>query len=144
MPSLEFNAVIDADIDRAWSIVKRFGELAKWHPSIAKSEIEGGSPDGLIGVVRRVELPTGAILRERLLSVDDVTRTLSYGFIESPLPVEGYVGTVRLTPITGESKVFAQWFSRYELTDPSQEEQMRTAFMDVYISGLKSLAEVSR
>lgn len=144
MPSLEFNTVIDTDIDRAWDTVKRFGELAKWHPSIAKSEIEGGRPDGLVGVVRRVELSTGEILREKLLSVDDVTRTLSYSFIETPLPVEGYVGTVRLTPISGESKVFAQWFSRYELTDPAQEEQMRAAFMDVYASGLKSLAEVSR
>lgn len=144
MPNLEFNAVIDGDIERAWEVVKRFGELANWHPLIAKSEIEDGLPDGLVGSVRRVELPTGEVLREKLVTVDEQTRTLSYAFVETPLPVKGYVGTIRLTPVSGERKIFAQWFSRFELTDPSQEAHMQAAFMDVYESGIDALAKAAR
>jgi len=144
MPSLEYSAVIDGDIDRVWTIIKKFGELGNWHPLIAKSEVEGGQPDGLVGVVRRVELLTGEVLRERLVTVDDMTRTLTYAFVETPLPVKNYFGTIRLTAVSDERKVFAQWFSRYDLIDSSQEEQMRAVFMDVYKLGITSLAKLAR
>ena len=49
MPMVEFSAVLDSDAGHAWGVLKKFGEIHKWHPSIVESIIEDNQPDGLVG-----------------------------------------------------------------------------------------------
>lgn len=56
MPIVKFSAVIDSDAGQVWNVLKKFGEISKWHPAIPKSVIEDGQPDGLVGSIRRLTL----------------------------------------------------------------------------------------
>ncbi|MBH3397990.1 hypothetical protein HFV06_14100 [Pseudomonas fluorescens] len=49
MPMVEFSAVLNSDAQRAWSVVKKFGEIQQWHPAIVKSSLEDGESDGAVG-----------------------------------------------------------------------------------------------
>ncbi|MFM0047771.1 SRPBCC family protein [Paraburkholderia sediminicola] len=139
MPTVEYSAVIDSEADRVWSVLKKFGEIHKWHPAIAESGIEDGQPDGLVGGIRRLKLQDGAIVRERLLSVDDQRHTLSYRFEEAPLPLDNYVATVTAAPLTGQAKTFISWRAGFELRAPDPEGQYESLIRDLVVSGHNSL-----
>lgn len=139
MPMVEFSAVIDSEAGCVWSVLKKFGEIHKWHPAITESSIENDQPDGLIGCVRQLKLLDGGIVRERLLSVDDRHRTLSYRFEEAPLPLDNYVGSVKLAPLTGQAKTFIQWSASFELRSPDPAGQYEALILDLIVSGNDSL-----
>ncbi|MEG3176685.1 SRPBCC family protein [Sphingomonas sp. RB3P16] len=124
MPSVEHAAILDTDADRVWSIVKRFGAIADWHPEIAEGRIDGDIPDGTPGCVRVLRLADGGTLRERLLAIDDANRSLTYRFDAAPLPVDDYRLTVALVPITGEPRSFIRWTARFDVRpghDPAEQ-----------------------
>ena len=88
MANVYRSAVIDAPADKVWALVRDFNGLPKWHPAIGKSEIEGGLPGDCVGCVRRFTLKKdGGLLREKLLTLSDSGRTLTYNILVSPMPV---------------------------------------------------------
>ncbi|SFM97701.1 SRPBCC family protein [Methylobacterium pseudosasicola] len=108
MPTVDHGALVDADPDRTWSVLRRFGEIATWHPAIAESRIEGDLPDGMPGCVRVLRLSDGRTLRERLLAMDEANHGLTYRFDEAPLPVDDYHLTVSVMPVTSEPRSFVR------------------------------------
>lgn len=139
MPMVEYNAVIDSDAQRVWSVLKQFGEISKWHPAIPESIIEDDQPDGLVGCIRRLILQGGAVLRERLLMVDERHLTFSYRFEEAPLPLDNYVATVKLVPLTGQAKTVVQWTASFETREPDPRGKHVAAVRELVISGHESL-----
>lgn len=139
MPIVKFNAVIDSQAERVWSVLKQFGEISQWYPAISQSVIEDGLPDGLVGCVRRLTLQDGAILRERLLLVDESRRMLSYRFEEAPLPLDRYVANVTLVPLTGQDKTVVQWAASFETREPDPQGLHAQAIRDLIVSGHESL-----
>jgi hypothetical protein len=139
MPMVEFSAVLDSDAEHAWSVLKKFGEIQEWHPSIVESSIEDNQPDGLVGCIRKLTLADGAVVRERLLSIDDRNTTLSYRFEESPLPLDNYVATVKLVSLTGQSKTFINWSARFDLQDLNTAEHYQELIRGLIVDGHNSL-----
>ena len=87
-------AVIDAPIEDVWAIARDF--TGHWHSSmICNSSIEDGLPSDRVGCVRAFELSDGGKLRELLVGLSDERHEFSYRILESPLPVEDYVASVR-------------------------------------------------
>lgn len=127
MPSVDHAAIIETDAERVWTVLRRFGEIASWHPAITESRIEGTVPDGTPGCVRVLRLADGGGLRERLLAVDEANRSFTYRFDEAQLPVDDYHLTVSLVPITGEPRSFIRWTARFDV-QPSHDptEQIET------------------
>ncbi|SDR61616.1 SRPBCC family protein [Paraburkholderia tuberum] len=139
MPTVEFSAVIDGDADRIWNVLKRFGKISEWIPAIAESITEGDQPDGMVGSVRRIRLQDGSTLRERLLSVDDRHRRLSYCIEESFLPLDNYVAAVILVPLTGESRTFIHWTASFDLRASDAEGQYEKLIAGLFSAGNDSL-----
>jgi len=139
MSMVEFSAVLDSDIAHVWSVLKRFGEIGKWHPSILESSIEDNQPDGLVGCIRKLTLVDGAVVRERLLSVDDRNTMLSYRFEEAPLPLDNYVATVQLASLTGQSKTFIRWSASFDLQDLTTAEHHESLVRGLIVDGHNSL-----
>jgi hypothetical protein len=139
MPMVEFSAVLDSDAEHVWSVLKKFGEIQEWHPSIVESSIEDNQPDGLVGCIRKLTLADGAVVRERLLSIDDRNTTLSYRFEESPLPLDNYVATVKLVSLTGQSKTFINWSARFDLQDLNTAEHYQELIRGLIVDGHNSL-----
>ena len=139
MPMVEFSAVLDSDAEHVWSVLKKFGEIQEWHPSIVESSIEDNQPDGLVGCIRKLTLADGAVVRERLLSIDDRNTTLSYRFEESPLPLDNYVATVKLASLTGQSKTFINWSASFDLQDLNTAAHYQELIRGLIVDGHNSL-----
>ena len=139
MPMVEFSAVLDSNVGNAWGVLKKFGEIHKWHPSIVESSIEDNQPDGLVGCIRRLTLADGAVVRERLLSVDDHNITLSYRFEEAPLPLDNYVATVKLASLTGQPKTFINWSATFDLQDANTADAYQELIRELIMDGHNGL-----
>ncbi len=139
MPMVEFSAVLDSDAGHAWGVLKKFGEISKWHPSIVESSIEDNQPDGLVGCIRKLTLADGAIVRERLMSMDDLNLTLSYCFEQAPLPLDNYVATVKLVALTGQSKTSIKWSAGFDLQDPNIAEHYQELIRNLIVDGHNGL-----
>ncbi|TXI03600.1 MAG: SRPBCC family protein [Rhizobium sp.] len=139
MPTLEFCDVIPNKADHAWRVLKKFGEIADWHPDIAESRIENGKPDGMVGCVRRLTLADGAILTERLLAVDDSNRSLTYRFEQTPLPLQNYILTVTVTPLTRYDTSFIRWQASFDLQEADPEGTYEKLMQGLIVSGSDSL-----
>ena len=94
------SSVIDASADAVWAHIRDFNGLPKWTPFVAESRIEGGLPADKIGCVRNFRLKDGGVIREQLLTLSDYDFQCTYSILESPMGVENYVATLKLTPVT--------------------------------------------
>ena len=65
---IESSGAIDAPIERVWSLVSDFNNVARWHPDVTESHLESGS-GGEAGAVRAVHLRNGMTIQERLLAI---------------------------------------------------------------------------
>lgn len=139
MTMVDYSAVLDSNAEQVWSVLKKFGEIQKWHPSIVKSAIEGGLPDGLTGCIRTLILADGAVVRERLLSVDDRALTLSYRFEEAPLPLDNYVATVRLVALTEHEQTLVTWSASFDLQEPNTAEHHQALIRSLIVEGHEGL-----
>jgi len=139
MPSVHYNALIDSSAKPIWSLLKQFGGISQWHPAISESLIEDNQPDGLVGCIRRLTLANGAILRERLLAMDDSQLSFSYRFEEAPLPVDDYVMTVKLIPICGQEQTLIQWSARFDNREPDPQGKQLEVIRDLVVGGHNSL-----
>lgn len=139
MTSICYNAIVDADSAHTWSVIKRFGGISRWHPAIQESVIESGGPDGLVGCVRRLTLEGGALLRERLLAIDDSDLSFTYCFEEAPLPVDNYVMTVKLVPLTDQPSTVIQWNAQFDLREPDPQSELVDSMRGLIVGGHNSL-----
>jgi hypothetical protein len=135
------SAIIEAPVERVWAAIRDFGALAAWHPALVHSEIEGGGDADAVGCIRRLALQGGAVARERLLMLDDSRYTFAYNFETPAFPIDNYVATVELIPVTDGDGTFAQWTATF---DPRAEETEDFAALianAVFAAGWAALAE---
>src|SRR5690606_21066865 len=75
MAEVHVNEPIAAPAARVWELVRDFGGVAQWGgPALQSCTVEGAG----VGAVRRIGLPGGLAIAERLEALDDAGRTLSY------------------------------------------------------------------
>jgi len=123
------SSVIAAPADRVWSVIRDFNALPDWHPGVAESRIEGGQPADQVGCVRSFRLQDGGHIRERLLALSDYDYSCSYAILESPMGVENYVATLKVTPITDGARSFIEWSADFDC------EESREAALVALIGG---------
>lgn len=139
MAKVEYCALVDGEATRVWDVLKQFGQISKWHPAIPESIIEDGQPDGLVGCIRRLTLQDGAILREKLLAVDETNLLFSYRFEEAPLPLDNYVAIVKLLPLTGQKKTVVLWSASFDTRDPDPKGEQTAVIQSLIVGGHESL-----
>ena len=138
MPETYRSNVIDAPVERVWSVVRQFNGLPAWHPAIAESSLDSGA-EGEVGAVRRLTLGDGGIVVERLVALDDERRRLTYAIQESPFAARNYVSTMHLAPVTETNGTFIEWFAVFDC-DTADEDQLTALFGDgVFGAGVTAL-----
>lgn len=95
--------------------------MPDWHPGFVDSHIEDGQPSDKVGCIRNFNLKGGENIRERLLALSDAEHLCTYTILESPLPIENYVATLRLVPITDGNRTYAEWTAEFNCR-PGEEE----------------------
>ena len=114
MARVYVSSVINAPAARVWERVRDFNALPRWHPRIADSQIENGEPSDRVGCIRNFRLQNGDQLREQLLALSDYDMFCTYSILESPMALENYVATLRLTPISDGDRCFIEWSAEFD------------------------------
>jgi len=133
------SSVIDAPTDRVWAHIRDFNALPSWVPAVADSRIEGGAPADKIGCVRNFNLKDGGNLREQLLALSDRDRSVTYNILVSPMGVEDYVATLKLTPITDGDRTFAEWTAEFNCPPEREQELTKEIGADVFQAAFDNL-----
>src|SRR6476661_7855900 len=121
MARVYVSSVINGRSDRVWARVRDFNGLPSWHPGIAESRIENGEPSDKVGCVR------------------DFRLFCTYSILESPMGVENYVATLRLTPITDGDRTFVEWTAEFDCALEREAELVSNIGSGVFQGGFDAL-----
>ena len=133
------SSVIDADAETVWQRVRDFNGLPQWHPGIADSRIENSEPADKVGCVRNFHTRDGGLIRERLLALSDFDYSCTYAILESPMGVENYTATLKLTPVTDGERTFAEWSAEFDCAERREQELSDLVGTGVFQGGLDAL-----
>ena len=135
------STIIDAPIDRVWAVLRDFNSHDQWHAVVASSQIEGGERSDQIGCVRSFTLKDGNRIREQLLTLDDREYKSTYCIVEATVPLQRYVATLTLKPVTDGNRTFWHWESSFS-TPPGMERELREMVASgVYEAGFANLRQ---
>jgi Polyketide cyclase / dehydrase and lipid transport len=138
------SSVIDAPADAVWTQIRDFNGLAKWTPFVAESRIEGAMAPDTVGCVRNFRLKDGGVIREQLLTLSDYDFQVSYSILESPLGVDNYVATLKLTPVTDGARTFAEWWAEFDCPPEREAELAQTIGQGVFQTAFDALKSTFR
>ena len=139
MVRIYVSSVVDASADSVWARIRDFNALPLWHPAIADSRIENNEPADRVGCIRHFHTREGGKIRERLLALSDYDFSCSYEILESPMAVEHYVATLKLTPVTDGNRCFAEWSAEFECAEGRERDLTTTIGDGVFQGGLDAL-----
>ncbi len=114
------STIIDAPIERVWAVLRDFNSHDQWHEAVESSRIEGGERSDQVGCVRSFTLRDGNRIREQLLTLDEREHKSTYCIVEATVPLQRYVATVTLKPVTDGNRTFWHWESTFA-TPPGME-----------------------
>jgi uncharacterized protein YndB with AHSA1/START domain len=133
------SSVIDAPAEAVWELVRDFNGLPRWHPLIADSRIEQSWPSDRVGCIRNLRTKDGGVIREQLLALSDYDYSCTYSILESPMGVEHYVATLKLSPVTDGGRTFGEWSVEFECAADREKELADTIGRGVFQAGFDAL-----
>jgi len=128
---------VNVPAEKAWALVGDYNSLAKWHPAVKTSELTGSGQGH--GDIRLLTLTDGAAIYDELTEYQAIGKSYTYRLIKSPLPVYGYLGSMRVKD-NGNNTSTVIWESRF-YADGVQDKEAVALITGVYESGLKALKE---
>jgi hypothetical protein len=138
------STVIEAPADAVWRRIRDFNALPQWHPGIADSRIENGEPADKVGCVRNFHTRDGGQIREKLLALSDFDYACTYAILESPMGVQDYTATLKLTPVTDGGRTFAEWSAEFECAPGRERELSELIGVQVFQGGFDALKRGAR
>lgn len=136
------SSVLSASTDKVWSKIRDFNALPEWHPVIEKSYIEDGKTGDEVGCVRNFNLTDGANFREKLLTLSDVEHICTYSMLTSPLPLQNYIATLRLFPVTDGNQTFIEWVAEFDCSSEDEESLTSLVGEGVFQAGFNALKSI--
>lgn len=127
---------LPVEVDEAWEVLRGFGDLGVWFPSIDTCSVQGSGP----GARRDLELADsmGHIV-DYLRSIDEAGRRLRYERVESPFPVDTYWGTVEVFE-SYDAFAVVVWTVDYT-ADDEVVEGVRAILEDAIGAGVEGLGK---
>lgn len=133
MASFAIESDYTSSADTVWKVLRDFGGIGSWMPGIESCEVSGEG----VGAVRKIAMPGGAGVEERLEAFDDEGRSLSYSIGAGPLPVQSYLATISVKPEGSGCSV--KWSAEFELPQGVPDEPIIQALEGAYGGGLAKL-----
>lgn len=119
-----YSTVFDHPAERVWSVVRDFSAYSVYLPGTEAKLLNRGSGDA-VGAIREVK--TGdRVIHQQLLALSDCDRSQTYCFREpSPLAVQDYRATLRVTPITDGDRSFVEWSASFDCVPEERDHWVR-------------------
>ena len=133
------STIIDAPIADVWAVLRDFNSHTAWHTVVAESRIENDEPSDQIGCVRNFTLADGNQIREQLIALSDKDYISTYCILGATLPLERYVATVKLSPVTDGNRTFWHWQSTFDVPPGREAEFADLVGKGVYEAGFEGL-----
>jgi hypothetical protein len=135
------STVIPASPDAIWAVVRDFNALPAWTPFVAESRIEQNKPSDQVGCIRNFRLKDGGRIREQLVELSDYEMSFGYTILESPMGVENYYATFRLSPVTDVDHTFAEWDAEFDAAHEREDALVEQIGRNVFAAGLQALKQ---
>jgi hypothetical protein len=94
-----------------------------------------------VGCIRNFHTQDGGLIRERLLTLSDYDLQCTYSILESPMGVENYVATLKITPITDGNRSFAEWSAEFDCAPERAAELTQNIGQGVFQRGFDALKQ---
>ncbi|HEY1940870.1 MAG TPA: SRPBCC family protein [Roseiarcus sp.] len=141
MAKVYASTVVPAPPAAVWAVVRDFNALPKWTPFVAESRIEQNKPSDQVGCIRNFRLKDGGRIREQLLELSDYEMSFGYSILESPMGVENYYATFRLSPVTDLDHAFAAWDAEFDAAPDREDALVQQIGRNVFAAGLQALKQ---
>ena len=116
MATARVTRTLDVPATTLWKLVSSFGDTS-WMPGGAQVTLHGSGP----GMERRIQAGPDKVIRERLESLDEPSRTLVYTIPENvPFPVKDYRASMRVREKGAGSEL--DWSVSFEPVGASEAE----------------------
>ncbi|MFI5688162.1 SRPBCC family protein [Streptomyces sp. NPDC051636] len=141
MPEAFASAVIPARVTTVWRVVRDFGGLAIWQPAVARCVLADAEAPDCVGCVRTLSMADGGTVVESLVALNDHARSLTYGIVSSPYPVQSYRAIMRFLPLTSTDETFVGWSVIFDCDRADTDELTKAFRTDIFTVGLRGLAD---
>ncbi|OHB73565.1 MAG: hypothetical protein A2V70_20600 [Planctomycetes bacterium RBG_13_63_9] len=136
MSEASVKMTIHAPADAVWKTISEFGRLERFIPAIASCRVEGSG----VGATRTLAMQDGVPVTERLEALRDEDRTLQYSILESTLPFDGYLATMRVR-VVDDSTCEVQWSATFEPSGIPEAEAI-AMLEGLYRGGIEGLEKL--
>ncbi len=122
---------------QAWDIVSDWTNLNKLAPNaVERTEVTGTGID----TNWTIYLKNGGEVKEEMLSFDENTYAMSYGMIETPMPLKKYRGFINVKSI-GEEQCLIEFTTTFSAEEPNRSNLTATFkdFQYNYLSNIEKL-----
>lgn len=127
-----YKASSTASAADVWTKIGDFCGIANWHPAVAKCDLSADKKE------RTLTLKGGGTIIEDLVRWSDKTHSYTYKIKESPLPVEAYESTIRVSPKGKGSLV--SWSGHYKAKGATPAKAKET-IDGIYKAGVDALVK---
>jgi hypothetical protein len=108
------STIIEADADKVWATIRNFHETGWAKGVLETTERIGDKTGDEIGAKRLLN----GVFHETLQAIDEEAHTFQYSIDDGPEAlskdnVQGYLGTVRVLPVTDTDGTFVEWSSTW-------------------------------
>ena len=141
MAKVYVSTTIPASPSAVWAVVRDFNALPKWTPFVAESRIEQNRASDQVGCIRNFRLKDGGRIREQLMQLSDYDLSFGYAILESPMGVENYFATFKLSPVTDVDHTFAEWQAEFDAAPESEDALVAQVGRNVFAAGLAALKQ---
>lgn len=121
MPQIRYVAVIPREPKLVWNVLRYFGDVQVWHPSVVLSEVEEGGHEPALGQIRRLTLVDGSVIWERLCELDEVSMELAYRIVSPSAPLQNCATRIVVRQIPEGSRCQVCWTVNFDLADESEQ-----------------------
>ena len=117
---------------KVWAAIGEFCDIGSWLPIVAKCEMT--ETDGK--KLRTLTTGDGGVLVESLERWDDAGMSYTYRIRSSPLPIENYIATIKVTGAGETSTV--EWSSSFDPKGAPEADVVKT-ISGIYQAGFAGL-----
>lgn len=136
MARISMKATLRAPAGEVWKTIRDFGCVGEYVAGIIQTRTQGSG----VGALRTLTFQTGTSVVERLETLDDSLRALSYSVLETPLPMKGYIARMKIRDLK-ENQCELLWESSFQ-AEGAEEARVKKIIQRLYSFGFEGLKKL--
>ena len=131
---INITKIIATNADLVWTAISGIDGIDRWFPIIADCSVLGTGE----GATRLLTLVDGGKIKDCIELIDHKEQILRYNRVESPFPVQRYIGTVKVCK-ESEASAKLSWTIDIEVQEEHRDE-LRGLIYQAISDGIDGLA----